>query len=168
LGELSERNRAALRAILEAAAAPANPPAAPDNTERKIGDFYASCMDEAAIERQGLTPLQPELARIDAVADVPRSSTSWPTCRARDTGPLRVGRHPELPQQRRGGPRRPRGGARPARSDYYLKDDPASKKIRDEYGKHVARLLELSGLPAEQAALACPRSSPWRPASPGP
>ncbi|HZF12178.1 MAG TPA: M13 family metallopeptidase [Thermoanaerobaculia bacterium] len=158
LEELSERNRAALRAILEAAAAPANPPAAPDNTERKIGDFYASCMDEAAIERQGLTPLQPELARIDAVADVPAlvdelahlqsegirvpfGSAAIPSFRNSAEVVLDV-REGEL-----GLPDR----------DYYLKDDPASKKIRDEYGKHVARLLELSGLPAEQAALAVPK-----------
>lgn len=52
--ELSERNLAIERDILEKAAAPS-----PSRTavEQKIGDFYASCMDEAAIEAKGVEPL---------------------------------------------------------------------------------------------------------------
>lgn len=41
---------------------------APRNAEqRKVGDYYASCMDENAIEAKGLAALQPELERIDAM-----------------------------------------------------------------------------------------------------
>ena len=36
--------------------------------ERKISDYYASCMDESAIDAQGLKPLQPELERIAALS----------------------------------------------------------------------------------------------------
>src|ERR1700757_195360 len=57
---LTELNLEKLRAILETAAAGADP------ATRKIGEFYASCMDEAAIEAKGLEALAPELARIDA------------------------------------------------------------------------------------------------------
>ncbi len=35
--------------------------------EQKIGDFYASCMDEPAIDKLGIQPLEPELKRIDAI-----------------------------------------------------------------------------------------------------
>src|ERR1039457_2554360 len=58
--ELAERNRDLLRQILEGAAA--NAKAAPDSNEQKIGDFYASCMDEKQIDADGAKPLDPELA----------------------------------------------------------------------------------------------------------
>src|SRR5215831_4356184 len=64
--ELSERNRLVLRDILEKAAVddPRRPP-----IEQKIGDYYASCMDEKSIDSHGLAPLQPELDRIAAIRD---------------------------------------------------------------------------------------------------
>jgi endothelin-converting enzyme/putative endopeptidase len=63
---LDEHTRALLRAMLAQAAVEKtqNSPEA-----RKIGDFYAACMDEPAIEAKGLAPLQPELDKIAAVAD---------------------------------------------------------------------------------------------------
>src|SRR4029079_13411065 len=36
---------------------------------RKIGDYYASCLDEAAIEAKGLKPFAPELERVAALRD---------------------------------------------------------------------------------------------------
>ena len=39
------------------------------STDQKVGDFYASGMDEQAIEAAGVTPLQPELDRIAAIKD---------------------------------------------------------------------------------------------------
>jgi putative endopeptidase len=44
--------------------------------EREIGDFFAACMDEGAVEKAGAAPLQEELAGIDALkspADFPAS-----------------------------------------------------------------------------------------------
>ncbi len=43
--------------------------AAPGSDEQKIGDYYASFMDEAGIEAAGLAPLKPALARIAAISD---------------------------------------------------------------------------------------------------
>ena len=64
LSELSERNQYILRDLLEKAAK-ADPKR--DAVDQKIGDYYASCMDEAAIEAKGLAPLQPQLDRIAAL-----------------------------------------------------------------------------------------------------
>src|SRR5271156_1080427 len=61
---LADRNRAVLRGILEKAAV--NNPQRPA-VEQKIGDFYASCTDEATIDKLGSKPLAPELQRIDAI-----------------------------------------------------------------------------------------------------
>jgi putative endopeptidase len=41
----------------------------PGSNEQKVGDFYASGMDSAAIEKAGYDPLKPMLAKIDAVKD---------------------------------------------------------------------------------------------------
>src|SRR5215831_14183059 len=56
---LRESNREKLRTILEAAAA--NKQAPEGSNERKIGEFYASCMDTAAIDARGVKPVQGDL-----------------------------------------------------------------------------------------------------------
>ena len=63
--ELSERNRAVLREILESAAKATQRTA----NEQKIGDYYAACMDEAGINRKGVAVLAPEFDRIAALKD---------------------------------------------------------------------------------------------------
>jgi putative endopeptidase len=65
--QLQERNRQVLHQILEDAAKDAGAP--PGSNEQKIGDFYGSCMDEKGIEAAGITPLQPELDRIEKIND---------------------------------------------------------------------------------------------------
>src|SRR5450432_3184321 len=64
---LNERNRDLLHDVLEAAAK--NTAAAKGSNEQKVGDYYASCMDEARIEADGLKPLAPELERIAKIKD---------------------------------------------------------------------------------------------------
>src|SRR5580704_7094699 len=61
--ELEERNREVLHQILEKAGAAPNR----DASTQKIGDYYASCMDDKTIESKGLDPLRPELGRIMAM-----------------------------------------------------------------------------------------------------
>ena len=64
--EFDEHIRAVLAAILEEAAAGRG---VNSQNFRKIGDYYASCLDESAIEAKGLKPFAPELARIAALED---------------------------------------------------------------------------------------------------
>jgi putative endopeptidase len=66
VSELDEHTRAVLAAILEEAAAGQG---AKTENRRKIGDYYASCLDEAAINAKGLKPFAPELERIAALQD---------------------------------------------------------------------------------------------------
>jgi hypothetical protein len=71
--KLEDDNKAILREILESAATPA-----PDRdaVKQKIGDYYAACMDEKAINLAAIKPLQPVLDQIQqlhsrrAIADV--------------------------------------------------------------------------------------------------
>src|SRR2546426_341066 len=64
---LNEKNRDVLHEILEAAAKNTNAPRG--SSEQKVGDYYATCMDEAKIEADGLKPLAPELDRIAKIKD---------------------------------------------------------------------------------------------------
>jgi predicted metalloendopeptidase len=64
---LNERNRDLLHEILEAAAK--NTAAKTGSSEQKIGDYYASCMDESKIEADGIKALASELDRIAKIND---------------------------------------------------------------------------------------------------
>lgn len=64
---LQENNYKALQELLEGAAA--NKSAAAGSNDQKVGDYYRSGMDTAAIDKAGITPLNGILARIDAVKD---------------------------------------------------------------------------------------------------
>src|SRR4029077_9132475 len=62
VAKLSDDNKVLLREILEEAAT-GDPDREP--VKQKIGDYYAACMDEKAIETAGANPLNDGLARID-------------------------------------------------------------------------------------------------------
>lgn len=64
---LGQNNWERIRTILEDAAAN---PGAPGSNTQKIGDFYASALDEAAIEAAGIKPLSPRLAAIEAIQNL--------------------------------------------------------------------------------------------------
>jgi endothelin-converting enzyme/putative endopeptidase len=61
---MRQLNEERVRGILEGAATEQKDPS---SSEQKIGDYYASCMDESAIEKEGLEPLRPELQRIERI-----------------------------------------------------------------------------------------------------
>ncbi len=64
--ELSDKAEADIRALIEATAASE----APEGSEaRKIGDLFASFMDEERVEKLGLEPIQDELAKVAALED---------------------------------------------------------------------------------------------------
>src|ERR1700731_4910500 len=63
-GKLQDENTAQLRGILEQAGAAG---VRRDATHQKIGDYYAACMDERAVESAGLKPLRPYLDRIEGL-----------------------------------------------------------------------------------------------------
>ena len=118
-----------------------------DSEASKIGDFYASFMDEAAIERLGLRPLAGELAALDTVSDK-RQLAARMAHLARLGAGMPIGLYigqddrnatryvPSLVQSGLGLPNR----------DYYLKlDDAKFAGVRAKYVAYLAKLLALSG-----------------------
>jgi putative endopeptidase len=149
---LAEQNETALRAILDKdAATPAAPPKAAKGPvvktyDKALGDFYASCMDEAGVEKDGIAALKPLLREIDGVTD-PKSLARVVADMqlagvdpffmvdseqdAKDATTMIAG----LDQAGLGMPDR----------DYYLKDDPETVKVRDAYLEHIANDFVLLG-----------------------
>src|SRR3954462_11207414 len=66
--QLAEQNNEVLHNIMESLAKRKD--LKPASNERKVADFYQSCMDETAIEAEGAKPLQDEMGRIAAVKDL--------------------------------------------------------------------------------------------------
>lgn len=141
------------RAIIED---PGNRTAAEGSEARKIGDFYASFMDEAAIEAAGAAPLKPELDAIAAIktrsdlsrvlggtvrADVdalnatnyytPNILGLWVAEDLNDTSIYRA----YLMQ----------GGLIMPDREYYLGDSPRFAELRTKYKAHIATMFKLAG-----------------------
>jgi putative endopeptidase len=146
---LLDKNQQNLRTILEAAEK-ANAPAG--SNERKIGDFYASCMDTAAIEAAGTKPIEEELLRIaqmkgamDLQAEVAHLQTQGVDAM------FRFGSRQDAKDSTQVIATAVQGGLGLPDKDYYLKEDEKSKSLRETYVKHVAKMFELLGDNGETA-----------------
>src|SRR6266545_2409541 len=71
--ELEQYNQLALKGILEAAAARTQKPG---SVEQKVGDFFKSAMNTAAVDAAGLKPVEADLARVAAIASTPELARS--------------------------------------------------------------------------------------------
>jgi putative endopeptidase len=141
---LAEQNRDKSRAILEAAAANKSAPAA--SVERKIGDLYASCMDEGAVEAAGLKPIEPLLDDVRKLDDV-RGLQSLSTRLRRQGVPVLFGFFvmPDSKNTAVNVAYAGQGGLSLPDRDYYLKQDEKSKETREKFLAHAARMFELMG-----------------------
>jgi putative endopeptidase len=149
--KLGDHNREVLRGILDKVSAndPKRPP-----VDQKIGDYYASCMDEAAIEKLGSKPLDPELKRIGAMAS--KEDVLAELIRLHRTGVhalFEFSSEPDFKNSMQMIAGADQGGLGMPERDYYLKTDPKSVKLRQQYLAHVQKMLELLGeTPAKAAA----------------
>ncbi|MGZ8853934.1 MAG: M13 family peptidase, partial [Thermoanaerobaculia bacterium] len=150
--QVAERNREALHTILEEAAKNSNNP--PGSAAQKIGDFYATCMNEPAIEAAGLSPVAEELARIESITD--RDALQIEIFHLQTTGLAPVFRLSGQNDQKNSkmiiAVVGQAGLGMPDR-DYYLRDDERFSTTRRQYVEHIARMLQLVGEDATQAAV---------------
>ena len=148
--ELQDRGEIIVRGILEKYSTD-DPKRSP--IEQKIGDYYFSCMDEAAIEKAGTKPLQ---ATLDTVAALKSKDDFAKEAIAlhRDgiTAFFEFGSQPDFKNAQQVISAAEQGGLGLPDRDYYLKDDEKSVEIRKEYLAHVQKMFELLGDPAEKAA----------------
>jgi endothelin-converting enzyme/putative endopeptidase len=146
--QVGDANLAQLRGLLEAAAAGGD---TRNPYTQKTGDYYASCMDEPAVEALGAKPVQPQLREIDelknkqGIADLAAELARHGILFGFSSSPdLRDANHvvADLSQGGLGLPDR----------DFYLKNDEASEKLRKGYVAHVTKMFELLGDSPEKAA----------------
>ena len=149
--ELAERNRDVLHAILEEdAKAAATAPAG--SAQQKLGNFYAACMNETAIDQAGTTPIQPELDRINAISD--RGALLAEMAHLADMGyapVFRVGGQNDFKNSKMIIASLGTGQLGLPDRDYYLRDDERFKTIRGQYLDHITAMLSLAGEDATQA-----------------
>jgi len=154
--ELIEKNNEALRQIATKAAATGagkdtQSDVSPDL--QKVGDFYASGMDEKKIDAVGVQPLQDEFKKIEAIKDQADLVKEIGHLHSLGVGALfgftskqdDKNSAMEVAYAFQGGLGLPD-------RDYYTKEDDASKKLREQYVAHVTKMFRLLGDPADVAA----------------
>ncbi|MDE2292907.1 MAG: M13 family metallopeptidase [Elusimicrobia bacterium] len=145
---LDEHTLSVLRAILAEAEAERD---RSDAEARKVGDFYAACMDAPAVEAKGLSPLEPELARIDAVRGLAGLPAEAARLQSIGAGVL----FSFAPEQDYTDASRmiadaDQGGFALPDRGYYL--EPGFKGDLEAYRAHVTRMFELLGDAPPRAA----------------
>jgi len=142
--QLSDQNQETLHQILEGLTTQKNLRAG--SNERKLADYYESCMDEPAIEKAGYTPLQPELDRIAAIKDLGGLEDEIAVFHShRVPAVFGFGAAQDFKNSSSVIAQVAQGGLGLPDRDYYTSVDAKMKQTRDEYQKHVARTFQLLG-----------------------
>jgi putative endopeptidase len=148
-GELAERNRQELRGILETAAKAPNR----DANEQKIGDYYSTCMDEAAIEKKGTAVLKPEFDRINGLRDKSALPALIAYLHGQGINALfGFGSGADFKNAKQVIAQADQGGLSLPDRDYYVKDDAKSVELRKQYLQHVTNMFKLLGDAPDKAA----------------
>ena len=146
LGQLSELALQQQRQLLDAAMA------SPDNdVQHRLGDFWASGLDEAAVEADGSRPIATLLSRIDAIGksrDVPATIAALHQVGipvafnfAPDVDLQALDRHIGYFMQ---------GGMGLPDPAFYTRDDADTRVVMDRYRAYVRQILALTGSPEQR------------------
>ena len=141
-------------------AARANAPAG--SAERKVGDYYASFMDESGIEAKGLGPVQPTLDAIAAISDKRGLARFLGTTLRADVDALNATNFStdnllglwvaqDLDQPSRYVPFLMQGGLDMPERTYYVDPSPQMAELRAKCQSHIVKILELGHVPDAQA-----------------
>jgi putative endopeptidase len=147
--DLRERNTAILRDILDKASADKPGRGA---INQKIGDYYASCMDEKSVDAKGLQPIKPELDRIAASSD--KGKLIDAIARVHLIGPnalFNFYSSPDLHNADQVIGFLDQGGLSLPDRDYYIKDDPKMVEMRKHLVEYATQVFTLTGQSATQA-----------------
>jgi putative endopeptidase len=141
--ELAERNRDVLHDILEEAA---KPDPKRDQVTREIGDFYAACMDEKAIDARGLDAIKAQLDRIRNLKDKAQIAELAAYLQREGMGGLfDFGSGQDFKDSTQVIAQLDQGGIGLPDRDYYFREDAKSAELRQQYVAHVQRMFELMG-----------------------
>jgi putative endopeptidase len=150
--ELQDRNQEILRGILEDSSKHQDR----SPIDRKIGAFYAACMDEAAVEKAGDAPLKPEIEQILGLHDKVALARELAKLQNQGVTALFGFRSaPDPDNAKMSIADLDQGGLGLPDKSYYLGEKDV--KIRGEYVRHISKILQLIGqspAPADAGARA--------------
>lgn len=157
---ISEKAAERTRAIIEDTARTEQPAG---SEARKIGDYFASYMDEARIEQLGATPLKPELDEIAAIRTRKDLSRVLGASIRADTDALNATNFytdrpfglwvaEDLDDTTKYRAYLMQGGLGMPDREYYLGQSPRFAELRTKYQAHVAAMLKLAGHPDPEGA----------------
>jgi putative endopeptidase len=138
--QLLDQNQKIERDILEKAAAPS---ASRTPVEQKIGDYYASCMDEKTIDASGVSGIKAALDQIGKIAN--KRDLAPEIARLQGYGVrgfFNFGIRPDVKNAKEQIAGVDQGGLTLPDRDYYLKEDPRSAELRKKYLDHVQTMFE--------------------------
>src|ERR1700730_5628571 len=149
--QAGETNKERLKDILEEVSRRADWPQG--SVEQLVGDDYASCMDEGRADAQGIQPVAPMLASIDAIrsrADLEKTIRRLQAVLV--SAPFAFGAQPDPHGPTRTVADIGAGGLGLPDRDYYLKPEPRFADAREKYRAHVQRMFELASIPDAKGA----------------
>ena len=146
---LYDQSQKDVKAIIEEAA---KSNAADGSDEQKIGDYYVSYTNRKDRNEKGLTPIQPEMQAIDAIANYNDLASFFGT--ANRTGisiPFNISVYTDFKDPTKYILITWQGGLGLPEREYYLSTDAKMADIRKKYAAHVEKMLQLAGIenPAE-------------------
>lgn len=142
-GELYERNLSDQKSVLDAAAGAG---AAYGTPAQKVGDFFRTAMDSAAIEALGIAPLGDEFALIAAIKNSADLVDEF--VRLQKTSiyvPFALEVYQDAKNSTRNIVQLSQAGLGLPDRDYYLNDDDESRELREHYAQHIANIFKLLG-----------------------
>ncbi len=140
---LERENQSFIRILVESLGKNEWPEGSP---QRKVADFYLSGMDERAIEANGITPLQPELARIALISTPIELSDEIAHLQSIGVdAPLQIGQMQDFKDSTQVIAFASQSGLGLPNRDYYLRSEPTFKAAREAYVQHVSRMFTLLG-----------------------
>jgi len=152
--DMSDRNELVVRSVLEDAAAHRSS-FPPDSTPRKLGTFYATCMDSTAIEAAGVRPIRSWLRGIDSITTRTRLVPQLAKLQvlgvnvafrySPDVDPHDATHYLTWLYQ---------GGLGLPDRDYYFTQGPAADSTRQAFVAHVAKMFRLAGQDSASAGAA--------------
>jgi putative endopeptidase len=118
----------------------------PGSIDQKVGDFYASGMDTATINQRGYEPIQPILARIDAISDVPSLVKFVATeLKTGDRSVIGFGISPDNKNSGINIAHVYQAGIGLPDRDYYFRTDSSTLSIQQAYKNYIGTLFQLTG-----------------------
>ena len=121
-------------------------------TEQKLSDLYKLAMDSVRREKEGVQPVMPLIKKLEAAKTMKQLfDVQLEMAKYGDSEFYRAGLGADEKNATQNILSVSQGGLTLGMKDYYLENDPATTKIREEYKKHIVRMFQLFGFNKSQA-----------------